>query len=606
MVNREALLAIARIHYRLGCVTQDDNGDEAPRRAPTQAGDGDESSSGVNPTSHERSTVRSGGEGPLDDTVAEPSGWGLQRADLALVGEETSRARGWAMCVMAVAGLSLVFLPWLPGALTIKLVFAGAALTYVATAAWVLWRIRDERRYTRQIFRIWGYISVVMSIPIQYTLGTFSPTPLIVTLGLSFFGHGLDRRHAILIPTVAIVLYFVMAVSILTGVLPDYGMYSSAGAPRKLVLFFTFMVPVVFVGALLSARVSHASLINAVDRAVAAQRLAGDREAQLLEAEQELEEVLHAGAGLGGRYTGAMAGPYELGVVVGRGAMGEIYAAQDVETGRRAAIKLVRADVAYDAAMYRRFIREGKIIEALDVPNVVQILSLDRMADGAPFIAMELLRGEDLSALLRRERTLGLPSAVRLVTHTARGIGAAHRAGIVHRDLKPQNLFFHTATDESEGLWKVLDFGVSKLADSSGTLTQGALIGTPAYMAPEQAGCEAVDHRCDIYALGAVLFRVLTGRVLFGGGATTRLLFQVVYFMPPRPSELNADLPKDIDRVFALALAKSPPERFASAEEMAEAVKNAAHGELPEALRQRADRLIERYPWGCRIDETVG
>jgi len=420
----------------------------------------------------ENVTVRTDVELAVNAPAAEGGSWGLHHADLNLIGEELSRARGWAACVMALAGLTLVFLPWMPGMLMVKNIYVVAALSYIAAGAWVLWRTRDESYYTQRVFRVWGYISVVMSIPIQYALGTFSPTPLIVTLGLSFFGHGLDRRHAILIPTTAIILYFIMALSILMGVLPDYGMFSSAGAPRAVVLFFTIMVPLVFVGTLRFARVSHASLINAVDQAVAAQRLAGDREAQLLEIEKDFQDVLDAGAGLGGRYTGGMAGHFELGVVIGRGGMGEVYAAQDVNTGDKVAIKLMRPDKPYDSAIYRRVIREGKIVKGLDVPNVVQIFALDRMANGAPYIAMELLHGEDLMTLLRRDRTLDVPSAVRLVTQAARGLTAAHRAGVIHRDLKPQNLFFHTATDESVGTWKVLDFGVSKLSDSTGTLTQ--------------------------------------------------------------------------------------------------------------------------------------
>jgi len=126
-------------------------------------------------------------------------------------------------------------------------------------------------------------------------------------------------------------------------------------------------------------------------------------------------------------------------------------------------------------------------------------------------------------------------------------------------------------------------------------------------MAPEHVAGANVDHRCDIYALGAVLFRALTGRALFSGSASSRILFQVAFIMPPCPSELKDDLSVDIDRVLALALAKSPLERFESAESMALAVSSAAKGSLSEALRQRADRLIKRDPWGSRVDEkTVG
>ena len=160
--------------------------------------------------------------------------------------------------------------------------------------------------------------------------------------------------------------------------------------------------------------------------------------------------------------------------------------------------------------------------------------------------------------------------------------------------------------EDSPGIWKVLDFGVSKLVDSDGTLTQdGAVIGTPAYMAPEQATLGKVGPQGDVYALGAILFRVLTGRRLFGGTHSTHLLFQVAYTMPPSPKELCPGLSLDMERVLALSLAKSPADRLDSADEIARAVRRASKGKLSKELRERGDELLARYPWGSQLDSDI-
>src|SRR5262249_44281808 len=158
------------------------------------------------------------------------------------------------------------------------------------------------------------------------------------------------------------------------------------------------------------------------------------------------------------------------------------------------------------------------------------------------------------------------------------GLEAARAAGIVHRDLKPRNLFF-----AEDGLtrrtWKILDFGVSKLGDAEGTQTKDMLVGTPAYMAPEQANGGQVTHRTDIYALGVIAYRILTGRPAFTGERTAETLYQVVYQMPPKPSEVSR-VPPDIDLVLAIAIAKEPAARFDSGAELADALEAAHKGKL--------------------------
>src|ERR1700691_4349622 len=178
---------------------------------------------------------------------------------------------------------------------------------------------------------------------------------------------------------------------------------------------------------------------------------------------------------------------------------------------------------------------------------------------------MERLRGHDLAHQLRRQRRLQLAQAEVLVEQVALGLEAAREARIVHRDLKPHHVFL----SEYEGVrrWKILDFGVSKVG-GTGTLTKGHVVGTPAYMAPEQARGEDVDHRADVYSLAAILYRAATGHPAFTGKDVPTTLYDVVYRVPTQPSIL-APLPGDVDRVLALGLAKDPRDRFETATELA-------------------------------------
>jgi serine/threonine-protein kinase len=174
---------------------------------------------------------------------------------------------------------------------------------------------------------------------------------------------------------------------------------------------------------------------------------------------------------------------------------------------------------------------------------------------------------------------------------------------VVHRDLKPQNLFL-SETKTGRTIWKILDFGVSKLQGSAGTLTQHAVVGTPGYMSPEQAQGTAADRRSDIFSLGAVAYRALTGRPPFSGTDTPQILFEIVYKNPIRPSELLPTLPRDVDLALAIALAKRPEDRFSSAFEFAEAFVHASRGRLPLEVRKRARAVLAKYPWSKATAES--
>ena len=273
--------------------------------------------------------------------------------------------------------------------------------------------------------------------------------------------------------------------------------------------------------------------------------------------------------------------------------MGEVYEAQRVGDKAEAAVKLLHPGTLSDPTHVARFVREAETTSKLDCPHIVRVLEVGTTTGEVPFLAMERLRGNDLAHTLRRQRRLALPAAASLSEQIAAGLEAARVAGIVHRDLKPHNVFVG-----ADGLWKILDFGVSK-SGGSGTLTRGHVIGTPAYMAPEQARGEDVDHRADVYSLAAILYRSVTGHPAFTGKDVPTTLYDVVYRIPTQPSML-VQLPADVDRVLALGLAKASRDRFATALELATWFTAAIRDELSPEQRRRADDLTAKHPWGTR------
>ena len=307
----------------------------------------------------------------------------------------------------------------------------------------------------------------------------------------------------------------------------------------------------------------------------------------------DLERALRVGGP--GRFTDQVVGEFKLGAVLGRGAMGEVYEAVHTATGEPAAVKLLRRELLGDPTHVARFLREVRASGALDSPHTIKILDASAGDAAMPFLAMERLRGHTLAELLRKEPRLSAASVAVLVRQIGAGIDAAAAAGVIHRDLKPQNLML---VEGPVPIWKILDFGVATLAEeSTGTLTQGGIVGTPNYMAPEQAQGKKVDARADVYALAAVAYRAFTGRHPFNATDTPALLYAVVHKMPMRPSE-TIDAHEDVDRWFAIALAKLADERFASGADAANHLATALEGALDAKLRKRGDQLIRKHPWG--------
>jgi len=224
---------------------------------------------------------------------------------------------------------------------------------------------------------------------------------------------------------------------------------------------------------------------------------------------------------------------------------------------------------------------------------------------------MERLRGEDLSDRLRRQGRLSVAEAVAMLRDVGRGLAAARAAGIVHRDLKPRNLFFAdvaspvpssagsivTPAPTTARAWKILDFGVSKLAGQESTQTFDRIVGTPEYMAPEQAAGAEVTHRTDLFSLAVIVYRALTGRPPFSGDHIVEILYRVASTNPPRASDVVPPLGPDVDLVLAVAMAKAPGDRFESAEQFADALEAASRRTVDPGLAARAEAILAKLPW---------
>jgi serine/threonine protein kinase len=332
-----------------------------------------------------------------------------------------------------------------------------------------------------------------------------------------------------------------------------------------------------------------------VDGLLQAHRQVEQREAAFQEVKQDLDRMLQLGGP--GRHTDRILGSYKLGVVIGRGAMGEVYEAHHLQGGERAAVKLLHPNVLSHPGSIERFLREAKAAGALESQHVVRVIDASPAGSGLPYLIMEYLTGNDLAHHLRKRRRLPFDKLEQLTRQVGSALDEAGEKGIVHRDIKPQNLFLLERA-AGPAIWKVLDFGASKLAQHKGTLTEGRVVGTPAYMAPEQARGEDVTPAADIYALAAICYRCLTGRPPFSGKDLPTTLYNVCYSMPPQPSVV-ADLPPAVDSVLAVGLAKTAPERFETASELADALSAALGGHRDDWIDRRAQALLAHMRWGA-------
>jgi serine/threonine-protein kinase len=290
---------------------------------------------------------------------------------------------------------------------------------------------------------------------------------------------------------------------------------------------------------------------------------------------------------------GTVVGNYRIEKVLGQGGMGVVYRAIDLRLDRPVALKLLSGETAQDVRFRARFLRESHTAASVDHPNVLPIYEAAEV-DGELFIAMRLVDGEDLSALLRREGALDPARACGLIAQVADALDAVHVTGLVHRDIKPSNVLIHTAAAREHAY--LADFGITKLSsESTGLTATGAFVGTIDYAAPEVIRGEPLDARTDVYSLGCVLFECLTGGKPFERESQLSLIYAHLEDSPPSPRDRRPELPRAIDSVISRALAKNRDERFESAGALASAAL-AAVGAAPHPARPAAAARVKAKP----------
>ncbi len=518
---------------------------------------------------------------PPEPAVAEvPHAHGTGSYVEALDHDERQRTKRFCMIVIVIAVVVLAAILVLPTIPIMSSVFALTNGLAIAASGFMIHRTRHPEEFQRPSTMVGWFVLVLCITPAIPYFGPFSPVPMLMVLAIYFTALGRSRAVALVVYAASAIGQLLATAVSMAAWFPDNGLIHAA----SLSLFdqaviqglVQFMLLITFV----TARMSRQTSIVAVRELERAVRLAAHRDALLLEARQELARAKLSSYG---RFTGQSLAGYDLGIVIGRGAMGEIYESTDPLHRTRVAIKLLSQTSLSNPTHVERFLREQRAIALIDSPYVVRVIAIG--TEPVPYLVMERLEGLTLQEILRGRWALSVPEIIELLRQVGAGITTAASVGIVHRDLKPQNLFW------DRGVWKILDFGVSRAIDGGETLTAGAIVGTPAYMAPEQARGETVDHCSDLYALSAIAYRVLTGHPPFVTGELADTIYRVVHTPPRRPSELAPHLPRAVDAVLSIGLAKLPRDRFSSATELVDALIDALQGKLSSVHRARAAAL---------------
>lgn len=266
--------------------------------------------------------------------------------------------------------------------------------------------------------------------------------------------------------------------------------------------------------------------------------------------------------------------------LVGVGGMGRVYRAEQKVLGRTVAVKVIHPHLVHDESASARFNTEARAASALNHPNSVSIIDFGKMDDGLLYLVMEFLRGKDLAHVAYEEGPLPLRRIVNVLKQVLAGLAEAHHLGIIHRDLKPENIVLERMRSGSDFV-KVVDFGLAKVrAQSSSITSPGIVCGTPDYMAPEQGRGDEIDGRSDLYAIGVILFRLLTGRLPFEGESATQVVLKHITLPPPDPRKLapERNIPEAMVRVVQRALAKQAKDRFPDADAFAQALEASLQG----------------------------
>src|SRR5690348_15521739 len=271
--------------------------------------------------------------------------------------------------------------------------------------------------------------------------------------------------------------------------------------------------------------------------------------------------------------SGTKLGPYEIQAAIGAGGMGEVYRARDTRLGRDVALKLLPESFAREGDRLHRFEQEARAVAALSHPNILAVFDVGQQ-NGSPYLVSELLEGETLRAVLDAG-ALSQRKAIEYGVQIAQGLATAHEKGIVHRDLKPENVFV-----TKDARIKILDFGLAKVAQKASAATSdgatmtsshtamGVVMGTASYMAPEQVRGEQVDARTDIFAFGAVLYEMVSGKRAFRRDTAAETMTAVLKEDPPELTDTGHPVPPILDRIVRRCLEKNPEQRFQSAKDL--------------------------------------
>ncbi|HUS33027.1 MAG TPA: serine/threonine-protein kinase [Kofleriaceae bacterium] len=503
----------------------------------------------------------------------------------ALERDEILRTRWFCLIGLAVGlagGASVAFLPGDP---TVSLILLTAVAVAICAVVFLWMRTRDPIAFRKPSTGLGWFIPaacVTCAIPFY---GAFSPVAVVLVLGVYFTGLGKSTKLAMAVYAVCAGMQAFIGILVIAG-MRDTGIVHVEFLDTETKLVIQALVQVVLLATLITARMSRRTALAAVGELERVVRQVAHREALLLEAREELERALRQGRG---RFSEQTIGGYQLGTVLGKGAMGEVYEATS-PTGAVVAIKLLSQASLSNPNHVLRFLRELRTVAQVRSPNIVEVIEVGE--NPLPYLVMEKLEGQTLAEMMRGRRALSPDEVIDLVAQVGAGITAASVAGIVHRDLKPQNVFL------DRGTWKVLDFGVARAMDGGDTLTAGQIVGTPSYMAPEQASGGTVDHGTDLYALAAIAYRALTGHPPYAAGEIAETLYRVVHTRPRRPTEL-VELPPEIDLVLAIGMAKQPAQRFRAATELAAAIAAAFAGTLPESVYERGRQLERGGAWSA-------
>jgi serine/threonine-protein kinase len=282
---------------------------------------------------------------------------------------------------------------------------------------------------------------------------------------------------------------------------------------------------------------------------------------------------------------GNMVGDYRIEGVLGSGGMGQVYASVHPVIGKRAAIKVLRAELSVNREAVERFVQEARAVNQIGHPNIVDVFAFGALPDGRSYFVMEWLKGESLRHRMKRDR-MTIAEVAHVVDSVCIALEAAHEKGIVHRDLKPDNVFL-VAVRSARPMVKLLDFGIAKLMGTEDTRLErtrtGNLLGTPAYIAPEQARGETIDQRVDVYSLGAMAYEMLAREVPFPARSAMDMVAQHLYTEPPSLRKRLPDAPAELDGLISRMMAKAPEARPSLDEIRSVMARCAEGGEAPTA-----------------------